>query len=532
MNKSVVTMVAWCVIEFLGIVAPSKAQQSSPSITQPKPIQIQSGQLQGVIEDGLTVYRGIPFAAPPVGDLRWRAPRAVASWRGVLDATDFKPACMQKGPTLPGMMEKYSEDCLYLNVWTPATVAHEALAVMVYVYGGGGGSGSGSVRLYWGDNLAKKGVVFVTLNYRVGALGALAHPELTREAGTSGNYGLRDIIAALKWVHANIAMFGGDPANVTLFGQSAGAYYASMLMVSPTARGLFRRVIASSGGEFGTPTAKDAFPTLVEAEQVGVAYAQKLGVSTVREMRRVPAAAIVDADNKMMTDGVSALQVNIDGHLIPKEAREVFADGKQLSSDLLVGSNADEGVNLSQQGSHDSAAKYVADTRARYGELAERFLAVYPARSDSEATQSQLRLKSDELSWRMVSWARFEAKKGIAHVYVYRFSTVPPFAPWPQLNAAGHGAELPYVFGFPPAALLAKFEPLDRASLHARIEDQIQTYWTNFAKVGDPNGPGLPKWPSFDEPAQRIMNIADVFVAEDLPNKVAIELQDAHHSSR
>jgi para-nitrobenzyl esterase len=215
-----------------------------------EPVRIETGLVQGMRQAGLTVYKGIPFAAPPVGDLRWRAPQPAASWDGTRAADAYQSACTQKGPTLPGMeFETYSEDCLYLNVWTPAKAPDENLAVMVYLHGGGGSGGSGSARLYRGDQLAKKGVVVVTFNYRLGAFGLLAHPELTKESGhnASGNYALLDDIAALGWVRRNIPVFGGDPDNVTIFSHSAGAYHASQLMTSPLAQGLFRRVIAQSG---------------------------------------------------------------------------------------------------------------------------------------------------------------------------------------------------------------------------------------------------------------------------------------------
>lgn len=495
-------------------------------------VRIQAGLVRGATEDGLVVYRGIPFATPPVGNLRWRAPRPPAAWSGVLDATAFKSACMQKGPTLPGMMERYSEDCLYLNVWTPAGKADQKLAVMVYIYGGGGLSGSGSARLYWGDRLAEKGVVIVTFNYRVGAFGWLAHPELTKEAGTSGNYGLLDIIAALKWVHSNIAVLGGDPGNVTLFGQSGGAYQESALMVCPAARGLFRRVIAESGGEFGTGPRHDAaFHPLTQAEQAGAAFLRRLGVTTIEEARRVPADRIVALDSAMSQGGVSPLQPNIDGELIPAQARTLYGERKQVPVDLLVGSNADEGVNLAF-GPPESARAFRDDVRARNGDFAARFLQMYPASSDAEARRSQLRMKSDFVSWQMVSWARFQSARGVRHVYLYRFATIPPFRPWSSLHAAGHGAELPYVFGFPPAELFAKFEPADKAALHARIENEIESYWTNFAKTGDPNGPGLPPWPAFNNSSEELMNMDDTFRAEGLPNRAALALLDAYHRSR
>ena len=518
----------------IGAMCAATSQQKHEVAQNARPMQevrVQSGRVQGVAVDDLVVYRGIPFATPPVGDLRWRAPQPTARWANTLDATAFKPACMQSGPTLPGMMEDYSEDCLYLNIWSPAKVADQKLAVMVYIYGGGGLSGSGSARLFWGDKLAKDGVVVVTINYRVGALGWLAHPELTKEAGTSGNYGLLDIVAALRWVRANISVFGGDPGNVTLFGQSGGAYQESALMVCPAARGLFRRVIAESGGEFGTEARHDsAFRPLAQAEQAGVDYLKRLGASTIAEARRLPADKIVALDSAMSKDHVSALQLNIDGHLIPAEVRALYSKGEQAPVDLLVGSNADEGINPAF-GPPEPAAAYTADLGARYGDFADRFLQLYPATSDAEAEQSQLRLHSDEVSWRMVSWGRFQSKRRVGHVYIYRFATVPPFAPWGTLHAAGHGAELPYVFGFPPVELLQKFEPADKAALHARIERDIQSYWTNFAKTGDPNGLGLPVWPAFDEKQEQILNMGDTFAATELPNRPALALLDAYHDS-
>src|SRR6185312_15886913 len=281
------------------------------------------------------------------------------------------------------------------------------------------------------------------------------------------------IVAALKWVHSNIAAFGGDPENVTIFGQSAGAYWESILMVAPGTTGLFRRVIASSGGEFGTEAARDAFPSLSEAEQNGVAYVERFGVSSISEMRQIPADKIVAMDATIVrSGGVGAPNPNIDGHLIPKPVRSAYEAGRQMQVDLLVGSNADEGVNT--LGEPMNASGYIAYATAHYGALAKRFLAIYPAGSDAEAAQSQQRAQSDETFWREVTWARFQAKSGRASVFLYRITTVPPFGQWPKLGKVGHGAELPYVFGYPSPTLLTQFEGAEKAALHTRIEDQIQ----------------------------------------------------------
>lgn len=299
-------------------------------------------------------------------------------------------------------------------------------------------------------------------------------------------------------------------------------------MVSPRAKGLFQRVIGQSGGEFGTPDARDAFPSLGQVEKAGISYAGRFGVRSIEALRKIPADRIVAMDQIVhLAEGFGALNATIDGMVIPDTVRSLYKAGKQAKVDLLVGSNADEGVNT--LGPLVGAAGYVAETRAAYGGFADRFLAQYPAASDAGAETSQLRRKSDEAAWRAYSWAAFQARAGIRNVYLYRFSTIPPFQPWPKLNAAGHGAELPYLFGFPPVELLAKYEPPEKAALHARIADQIQAYWTNFAKTGNPNGPGLPHWPSFNTDSPQLLNIGDDFAAEGLPNRAALDLFDAYH---
>jgi para-nitrobenzyl esterase len=489
------------------------------------PVQTQRGPLQGTIEDGLTIYRGVPYAAPPVGALRWRAPQPVPIRHDVLAAKAFGPACMQPGPTLPGMMERYSEDCLFLNIWSPAKSAADRLPVMVYLHGGGALSGSGSARLYWGDHLARKGVIVVTLNYRLGTLGWLAHPALTAEAGTSGNYGLLDIVAALNWVHANIGNIGGDPANVTLFGQSAGAYWASMLMVSPSAQGLFRRVIAAAGGDMGMRPDGGSWLKLTDAERQGVAYANRLNARSLAELRAIPAEKIVALDaSQERANGTSGIAANpnIDGRLIPENVRTLYRQKKQARVDLLVGANADEGINT--VGPPLSAQAYIADVRKHYRSFADRMLALYPAGSDAEAATSQIHLATDDVAWREYSWARFQAGADVGNVYLYRFSTIPPFGQWSKIHAVGHGAELPYWFGYPDTKLLVAFEGAEKAALHTKIEDDLQTYWTNFAKTGNPNGPGLPPWTPFEPAQPRIMDLNDHFAMEALPNKPAMDL--------
>jgi para-nitrobenzyl esterase len=424
--------------------------------------------VQGRTRDGLTIYRGIPFAAPPLGDLRWRAPQPVAEWEGVLRAYAFKPVCMQIGATVPGLaVEPMSEDCLYLNVWTPAKVANERLPVMVWLYGGGNVTGSGSARLYWGDLLAKKGVVVVTLNYRLGVIGALAHPELTAESGTSGNYHIQDEIAALSWVKRNIAAFGGDPANVTVFGQSAGAHHISILMASPAARGLFHRAIAHSGGNFAPPGSEFGLQTTGEAERRGLDFARAMGAASLAELRQIPAERLLTVEYRS--------RAIIDGKTVLADTYGTFAQGGQADVPLVVGYNANENP--------------------------------MPHR------------------WPMWTWAKLHAAHSTSNVYFYYFNTRPPLGPF-RRTGAGHGAELLYVFGYPPAFVHYFVEWPWRARRHTLLGGEMRTYWTNFAKGGDPNGPGMPEWPLFNT-TEKMLNIGDFYGPIEVPDREAHLAMDA-----
>jgi para-nitrobenzyl esterase len=449
-------------IAILIVLSPPGPPQFAP------PIRIESGLVKGVLGNGVTVYRGIPFAAPPVGALRWRAPQPVKPWSGVYAAYAFKRVCMQEGDTVPGLgREPMSEDCLYLNVWTPAKAPDEKRAVMVWLYGGGNVTGSGSARLYWGDPLARKGVIVVTLNYRLGVFGTLAHPELTREAGsTSGNYHLLDEIAALQWVQRNIAAFGGDPGNVTLFGQSAGAHHASILMTSPLAKGLFRRVIAESGGAFAAPAHEMGMRRLVEAEHEGEAFAARAGANSLAELRQVPAGRLLAVPFRS--------RANIDGEVVPADIYDSYAAGAQAALPILIGYNADE-----NEMPHE---------------------------------------------WPMWTWAHFQARQSTP-VYFYHFRQAPPFGPF-RRTGAGHGAELLYVFDYPPAILHYVVEWPWRARRHSELSDQIRSYWTNFAKSGDPNGAALPRWPAFND-GEKVLALGDVITVADMPDRTRHLQMDA-----
>ncbi len=310
---------------------------------QPSPIKVNEGLLQGAYEEGLTVYKGVPFAAPPVGDLRWSAPKPPVKWDGVKQATQFAPAPMQGGNSPSGK----SEDCLYLNVWSPAKSANDRLPVLVWIYGGGFSFGSTSDPMYSGEKLAKKGVILVSIAYRVGQLGFLAHPELSAESPdhVSGNYGILDQIAGLKWIQKNIAAFGGDPDKVTIFGESAGGISVSMLCASPLAKGLFRGAVSESGGSFG-PTRPTTYPgenmkTLKQAEDDGVTFVQKSGVASIADLRKLTADKIPSGF------GMAGGWPIMDGCVIPDDQYKLYEAGKYNDVAVLIGYNSDEGASFS-----------------------------------------------------------------------------------------------------------------------------------------------------------------------------------------
>jgi para-nitrobenzyl esterase len=485
-------------------------------------VQIADGLVQGAREDDLTIYRGIPYASPPVGDLRWRPPVPPAPWHDVLKATAFGPACPQIGAVVPGMeVQPTSEDCLYLNIWTPDTRLTAMLPVMVWLHGGNNTNGSGSARLYWGDRLAHKGVLVVTFNYRLGALGLLAHPDLSKESvqGVSGNYLLLDQIALLHWIQSNIAQFGGDPGNVTLFGQSAGAYDISNLIVSPLTQGLFRRAVAESGGDLGPVDTRDGPPSLQSAERAGIAFVAKFHATSIAELRQLPV-------DRILSIPPPPLPPNADGYVLPRGGFEAYANHRQQPADLLLGYTANDGAPTMPSDVH----AFQADVKRLYGKFADQILALYPGDTDEQARDSWRHLQTEEgFSWQSVTWARLNRQSAAHKTFLYVFSHVPPFPPYTKIGVA-HGAELSYVFGFPPASTFFKVESPFRASRDVHIRDVIQTYWTNFAKTGDPNGNNVPKWPIFDT-REQALDIGDTMTVVDLPARREYEVIDKYIAS-
>jgi len=462
-----------------------------------EPLKLDSGEIGGSVESapGIRAFKGIPFAAPPVGALRWTAPQPVAKWTGVRDASKYGNVCIQppgQGRLNIANMEgspPTSEDCLYLNVWTGAASATEKRPVMIWWFGGAFTEGGGAVPLYDGTALAKKGVVVVTMNYRLGAFGFFTHPALTAESShkASGNYGLMDMLASARWVKNNIAAFGGDPNNVTVFGQSAGAMAIASLVASPESKGLFNRAISESGAWIGLGMAP-GMTTRAQAEERGVKAATDAGVSTATELRAMSAA---DVTAKLRSGGCPGCMI-VDGWVIPEDPSVTFAANRQNAVDVLVGSNKEE---LSF-GRGATAQQFEAGAQ-RYGDLAGEFLKLYPHATDEEAARSNIMSTADGTYWHMRLYADYQVKKG-NKAYLYFFAQNPPAPEGKPPFPAAHAAEVAYVFNnlgqahlFPDssvAELSAKSAP------DKKVADEMSSYWTNFAKTGDPNGPGLPKW--------------------------------------
>jgi para-nitrobenzyl esterase len=463
----------------------------------------ESGAISGVRENGLSVYKGVPFAAPPVGDLRWRLPMQVAPWTGMRKAEVFAPACMQVGVSMPGETPPaMSEDCLYLNIWTPAKNAHEGLPVIVWIYGGGYINGSASMPLYWGDRLAQQGVIVVTIAYRVGPLGFLAHPELTRESPqhSSGNYGLMDQIAALEWIQRNIAAFGGDPKRVTIAGQSSGAISVSILMASPRARGLFQRAVGESGGLFEPPQLAPKY-LLANAEREGEKYAVSLGAASLEQLRRLPAS-------QLSGNAGGICHPVIEPYVLPVSPYEAFATGQQNDVPLLIGSNAEEARSLVDV-TQVKAATFDADLEHSFGALPPPLISAYPHATDEQARQARLDLERDlRFGWDMWAWARLQAGTGQSRVYYYSFRQKPPFPAGSVYEGwgASHFAELWYVFDH------LNQEPWPWTTADRKVAEEISGYWVNFAKTGNPNGQALSLWPAFTSRDGKVLYLGDPII--------------------
>ena len=489
-------------------------------------VQTESGQISGVRDtlSGVIAFKGIPFAAPPVGDLRWKAPQPVEPWQGIRECSAFGPSPMQGAPS-PFMFwseeflipaEPISEDCLYLNVWTGAGSSSDKLPVLLYIYGGGFRSGGSGCAIYDGTSMASKGVVFVSINYRVGVFGFLAHPELSAEApyGTSGNYALLDMITALEWVKNNIEAFGGDPENVTIAGQSAGSFGVNYLTASPMASGLFHRAIAQSGAGFLSSSLRPAMD-LAGAEHSGVEFGERLNAPTLDQLRALPADSLLRAQG-----GLSAPVP--DGYVLPESIMDAYRNNHQNDVPVLIGWNKDDRVMPFAR----PAAQFREQMRGRFGDLADDFFAVYPADTEESARQSQFNMSRDEtFGLQMYTWAKVQHDVGGSGVYLYNFNRdLPAYTEETQFGAF-HSGEIVYAYD--------NLHTLDRPweEVDQEIADLMSEYWVNFARSGDPNGPGLPRWDPYDPRGEKVMIINTVSVQKTLPDKDKFSFWEKYHSS-
>jgi para-nitrobenzyl esterase len=489
-------------------------------------VTVEGGKVEGVVKDSITVFKGIPFAQAPVGDLRWKAPQPVKKWDGVLKAFEFGPACPQIQMNYPGMKQiETSEDCLYLNVWTPAKSSKERLPVMVWIYGGGFALGSTSAPVYSGEQLAKLGVIYVSIAYRVGPLGFMAHPELSAESPdkVSGNYDLLDQIQGLKWVQNNIRAFGGDPEKVTIFGESAGAEAVSMLAASPLAKGLFRAAISESGGSFGPVKMNreaDCMQLMKGAEQLGVEFMKRMGASSIAELRKM-------MPDKWLNDPMSQMAgfwPVVDGYVIMGDQYKLYEEEKYNHVNVIIGTNSDEGSLFARP---IAAEEYVKSAEKRFGPLSEKILKLYPVDSLTGTYRPLADIFRDAIfAWPSWSWARLQAKAGKSKVFMYYFDQFRPESMYPGSPipvGAAHASELAYVFRH-----LEQNPAIKATDEEKRLSDIISRYWTNFAKTGDPNGEGLPAWPQFDENKATVMYLKGTPHTINVPNIEKLKAMDEY----
>ena len=503
------------------------ASAENPRHVMPKGplVHLTSGTVEGVIQGNIAVFEGLPFAMPPVGPLRWREPQPVAAWSGVRDATRPAHPCVQNlagtdnfiqplaaayGAAYSRQTLDPSEDCLYLNVWTPQLEPGAPLPVMVWLHGGSNRVGSGTEAGYDGANLASHGVIIVTVNYRLGAMGFFSHPELTSESPhhSSGNYGLLDQIAALEWVQRNIAAFGGDPTNVTLFGESAGSIDATTLMASPLTENLFRRVIAESGPAFGLGPER----TVVQMQPLGLAVGKEAAGgkpgSQLQVLRSLPATRIAEIEDRLIASNFKGYDPNasiVDGWVLPQSPARAFASGKIEPVDLLAGLNARELAAFrvdaaaaakklpqpaAKPGFSETLNQFTALARPLYGSWTGMAVWTYTLQILLHGTPAIDQASNDILMACPIGAEAALTTSAGRRAFVYRFDRSVPGKGESELGSF-HALEIPYVFGTFQARTFSwlPFTPTDY-----KLSQIIQTYWTNFAKFGDPNGEGLPHW--------------------------------------
>lgn len=521
-SKSFLATFSIILIYFFSIASKPEQNYNYFATSLSDSVQIETGVISGTqnSDKNISIFKGIPFAAPPVGDLRWKAPQPAEPWQGVKKCVAFGPSPMQAKPAAFSMWTEeflipkkpISEDCLYLNVWTGAKSNKEKRPVLVWIYGGGFASGGSAVPIYDGEAFAKKGIVFVSINYRVGVFGFFAHPKLTKESGkkASGNYGLMDQVAALKWVQKNIAAFGGDPANVTIAGQSAGSMSVNCLVATPLAKGLFTKAIAESGANFSR-----GYSTLQQAEQDGIKTAEKLNANTIAALRNMPA-------DQLFQKAQGQRGPIVDGHVLPQTIAEIFAAGKQNNVALLTGWNQDEGLVF---GPIKNAADYHKQVAQEYAADSANFLKYYPGSTDAEAAASQLNVSRDMIfGAQNYAWANIASKQG-KKVYVYRFTRKVPATGEYVKYGAFHTGEVPYAYDN------LKFVNRPWQSEDYKLTAVMSSFWVNFIATGNPNGKGLPAWPAYTVADKKIMELGITQKAMPMPDAAALDFIAAKMSS-
>jgi para-nitrobenzyl esterase len=500
--------VLFCVL--FACSAGAELKENKPVTTEK--ITIGSGAISGISgkDPMVKIFRGIPYATPPLGSLRWKAPQPVQPWTGIRKCDVFPPSAMQAKPVPFAMwskefmapVEPLSEDCLYMNVWTTAKTQQDKLPVIVWIHGGAFTGGSGSVPLYDGEEMAKKGVVFITINYRLGIFGFLAHPDLSKESPNhvSGNYGILDQIAALQWVKKNVAAFGGDPDRVAIAGQSAGSISVNALLVSPLAKGLFQRAIAESGAMFYP--ADQPSGDLAAAEKAGADFFRDNHIASLEQLRSASADELLKKGGRM--------GIVIDGYVIPP-SYPTFKAGRQNDVPLLTGWNANDNVGF---GNQPTAEKFRAFAANRFGEQAPQFLKLFPAGNDKQAQESQTLLSVLSFGGQNYRMAMMQDATGKSDVYLYYFSRVPPGEP---NYGAFHSAE----FGYALKTLKLWDRPF--TAYDHQLADMMSSYWVNFAASGNPNGKGLPVWPAFKADSKKVVLLGDEVTSAEVPFREQLE---------
>jgi para-nitrobenzyl esterase len=481
------------------------------------PVSTAQGQVEGssARREGVTAWLGLPYAAPPVGAARWQPPAPPSPWDGVRTADAFGPRCMQTNPfaDMNWNSATESEDCLYLSVWAPQGA--QQLPVMLWIHGGGYFSGAGDEVRHDGSSLAARGVVVVTINYRLGVFGFMAHPELSKESShhSSGNYAVLDMLAALQWVQANIAGFGGDPGNVTLFGESAGSFAVATLMAIPMAQGLFHKAIGQSGAPFARGGL--AVPDLATAEAQGQRLAAALGAATPAELRQLDAGTVRDASAQGF-----GWSPNVDGYVLPQHPADIFKASRQNDVPLLAGWTSAEAKWVRQ-----NLAEFEAARAAAFAQAQQQAARLYPASNDAEAYQAGVQLGSDNfIAYGTWKWIETQAATGKSAVYRYLFDQVmaTPQGPVPTDDpGAAHATDIPFVFD----RLDITGNPVSAAD--QATADLMGAYWTAFARSGDPNTPGLPTWPPFQAADGQVMVLKGEPAAVPEPQRARYQFMDA-----